>query len=171
MLLKYADNSYEDEIFYSKENNVVKRVIDYITDPSKNYVAYTGCVGFPVYDIDMFDGYFYSTQILYGRCEGDKLFHLVIAFPQYSSLGDKDIMAAAWAVAKHIGKGFQVVFSVHFDTQCRHIHFVINSVSYVNGGVYKPNTTKMKQYYEVIRHVLPGRPLGMLNYELPDRYR
>lgn len=95
----------------------------------------------------------------------------MIAFYQYSSLGDKDIMAVVWAVAKHIGKVFQVVFSVHFDTRCRYIHFVINSVSYVNGDMYKPNTTKLKQYYEVIRHVLPGRPLGMLNYDLPDRYR
>lgn len=58
MFLKYADNSYADEIFYSIDNNVVKRVINYITAPSKNYMAYTGCVGFPVYDIDMFGGIF-----------------------------------------------------------------------------------------------------------------
>ena len=170
MLLKYADNSYSDQVIYGRDN-VVKRVLNYITDPSKNYGYYTGCVGFPVYDTDMFEGCFYATQILYGKFQGEKLFHLVIAFPQHSDLGDDEIMTAAKATADYIGRRFQVVFSVHFDTECRHIHFAINSVSYVNGEVYRPNTTKLKHYYEVISHALPGRSLGRVVYELPDRYR
>lgn len=171
MILKYVNEDYSDEIIFDGRNNVVKRVLRYITNVHKILGRYTGCVGFSEYDIDIMEEGFYAVQILYGKLEGDKLVHMVISFPVNTDLSDEQIMFAGQAVAAYIGERFQVVFGVHLDEASRHIHFVINPVSFVNGEVYKPNTTKLREYYGVICDVLRGYWLGDFVYELPERYR
>ena len=171
MILKYVDEDYSDEIIFDGRNNVVKRVLGYITNVHKTLERYTGCVGFPEYDIDIMEESFYAVQILYGKLEGDKLVHMVISFPVNTHLSDEQIMYAGQAVAVYIGERFQVVFGVHLDEESRHIHFVINPVSFVNGEVYKPNTTKLREYYGVICDVLRGYWLGDFVYDVPEKYR
>ncbi len=171
MILKYVDEDYSDEIIFDGRNNVVKRVLGYITNVHKTLERYTGCVGFPEYDIDIMEESFYAVQILYGKLEGDKLVHMVISFPVNTDLSDEQIMYAGQAVAVYIGERFQVVFGVHLDEESRHIHFVINPVSFVNGEVYKPNTTKLREYYGVICDVLRGYWLGDFVYDVPEKYR
>lgn len=171
MILKYVDEDYSDGIIFDGRNNVVKRVLGYITNVHKTLGMYTGCVGIPDNDIDIMEESFYAVQILYGKLEGDKLVHMVISFPVNTDLSDEQIMFAGEAVAAYIGERFQVVFGVHLDEDSRHIHFVINPVSFVNGEVYKPNTTKLGKYYNMICDMLRGHRLGDFVYELPERYR
>lgn len=170
MFLKYADENYCEDLYMVNECNVVKRLLRYILNSDKNMGRYAGCTGVLNYDIETIANQFYITQLLYNYKEIERLIHLIISFPENVELSYGQISAAGQAVADVIGKTHQVVYSVHTDNGNPHIHFVINTVNFDGGSIYKPNTTKLTNYYNVIRGMYPDCVLGRCQYDIPGRF-
>lgn len=89
---------------------------------------------------------------------------MVIAFDPELEIIEETAMDIANLIADIIGAEHQVVFGVHANGLYPHIHFIINPVSYINGKIYKANTTKIKCYGMAIRGYLksidPGIDIG-----------
>lgn len=163
--IKYMHTSYNENVYLDRdEDNVVLRLIKYAVNNDKTYGMYIGHRGFPTFDIEAIEKQFYATQILYNKFSGDKLIHMVIAFDPELEIIEETAMDIANLIADIIGAEHQVVFGVHVNGLYPHIHFIINPVSYINGKIYKANTTKIKCYGMAIRGYLksidPGIDIG-----------
>lgn len=61
--------------------------------------------------------------------------HLIVSFDDpYISL---DVVGKiAWEIGALYGKSYQVFYGVHLDTTHTHIHYAINTVSYIDGKMF-----------------------------------
>lgn len=81
---------------------------------------------------------FKTVKATYDKMDGQQVVHIIVGF------GRKDIMSPILAyifaekLANYIGQRFQVIYAVHqgsdYSSNYLHIHFVVNTVSYVDGN-------------------------------------
>lgn len=71
----------------------------------------------------------------FGKTDGRQLLHIVVSFDKVTEgwMNPWNAYKIAYDFARIELCGQQVVFGVHDNTDSLHIHFVVNSVSYVNG--------------------------------------
>lgn len=88
-----------------------------------------------------------TVKRFHNKTDGKQLWHLVVNIYRYKSVQSrKEYLAkreTELSYCRLIGydvcslifnKGFQNVFAIHEDSEYLHLHFVINSVSYINGN-------------------------------------
>lgn len=64
--------------------------------------------------------------------------HFTVSFDDETSAYDAWILS--WRIAAYYADRYQIVFGVHEDTDNLHIHFVMNTVSFVDGLKYSGGT-------------------------------
>ena len=89
--------------------------------------------GMNVFDLSKAGEEFMQVKRYYGKMFGRHIKHFYITFDK-----DEPVMPElAYILAYHISmfyrSRFQVVFSVHEETDNLHIHFAINTVSFIDG--------------------------------------
>lgn len=145
-ILKYSCNTYGDETKNGKD--VITRVLEYILDCNKTRPELTGCVGVVRTCIPYMSNQFRAIQKLYKRKPDEMIVHLIVSFPELFDICEGMVIKEiADKTANTIGKEFQVVYAVHTDKIEKHIHFVINSVNFLNGKEYSKTVSNLKQYY------------------------
>ena len=133
-VIDYASNFEKTSL---KENEDLENVIDYATKSSKTeqklFVNALNCYPISAYE-QMQD-----TKEKYGKKKG------ILAFHSYQSFAPGEVTPE---VAHEIGMkfaeqmwgdSFEVAVATHLDTGCCHNHFVLNSVSFVDGKKYYDN--------------------------------
>lgn len=55
----------------------------------------------------------------------------------------QDLYYIALRISVYYGCSYQIVFGVHTDTEKIHIHFIMNTVSFIDGTMYSGNETDM----------------------------
>ena len=60
----------------------------------------------------------------------------VVSFEEQTEFTAYDAYTLAFQIAAYYADRYQIVFGVHEDSDNLHIHFVFNSVSFVNGVKY-----------------------------------
>ena len=58
--------------------------------------------------------------------------HFYVSFGR-KEIGYKMVLQIAWTIAEYYGKRYQVLYGIHTDTANLHIHYAINTVSFVDG--------------------------------------
>lgn len=75
--------------------------------------------------------------------------HLIVSFDDgYISL-DK-VSKIAWEIGGLYGNCFQVFYGIHMDTPHPHIHFAINTVSFVDGLMFSEGPA---DYFELVKNI------------------
>jgi hypothetical protein len=125
--------------------NDLRDVIDYAMNPDKTekqfYVTGINCESFSAYEEMK------NTKEFFHKEDG------ILGFHAYQSFKEKVSPEVAHQIgielAKEIwGDRFQVIVTTHLNTEHTHNHFVVNSVSFVDGLKYYDNHTT----YSRIRH-------------------
>lgn len=121
-VLKEVEKSY-------KSKAALKAVLNYIMDKS---VAVEGGAVNPHYAAECM----LIVKDVYHKTAGRQIRHFVLSF---SATDDMDLACVCqinrWITALFMER-FQIVSAVHTDTNLFHIHFVINTVSYLDGMMY-----------------------------------
>ena len=120
------------------DDEAIPTLINYCFDPKKTDNALIGGMA-----VDVQDAIFEMTALskAYGKDYGLRLRHMILAFSpmEVISMGscDLDLMQsiAEWAISLY-GWRYQIVYSIHLDTENPHIHFVMNTTSYLDGTKY-----------------------------------
>ncbi len=142
-VIDYAANIEKTSL---KDKEVLKDVLDYATRSSKTekklFVNALNCSPASAYE------QMQETKKEYGKKNG------ILAFHGYQSFAPGEVTPE---VAHEIGMkfaeqmwgdSFEVVVATHLDTDCCHNHFVLNSVSFVDGKKYnscKANNRRMRE--------------------------
>lgn len=120
------------------DDEALETVISYCRDPAKTADDLTGGLGVKVdqaaYEMD-------RLAWAYGKNCGLRLRHWVLSFShkelkRFRSSALDILKKFAWYAAAYYGYQYQIIYAIHTDTDCPHIHFVMNTVSYTTGQKY-----------------------------------
>ena len=77
---------------------------------------------------------------LWFQNDGRQLRHFILSFTDQESKHISEpgnLVTGAYQVCDYFADEFQIVFGVHHSSDRRHIHFVMNNVSFVTGKRYR----------------------------------
>ena len=132
---KFPGKKYHDE-------NSLYDVIPYCCNPQKTKSGYIGCFGASVpYAAEQMD----KLAIAYGKACSIRLRHMMLSFGPGERITPFLAYQIAYQAAWYYGREYQILFAVHENKQLLHVHFVMNTVSYLDGHKY---AGKREDYYE-----------------------
>lgn len=81
---------------------------------------------------------FQAVKAVYDKMDGQQVTHIIAGFSRKDIMNPMMAYIFAEQFANYIGQRFQVIYGVHqgsdYSQYYLHIHFVINTVSYVDGN-------------------------------------
>ena len=97
---------------------------------------------------------FMTVKKLHHKTHGRQGIHMVLSItPDIPENSDEVYMDIADEIASYFSE-YQSVYSVHKDTRHRHIHMVLNSVSYETGKKFSQSKQELNQLKGYFNHVL-----------------
>lgn len=152
--------------YSDKEWQALKDVLEYAKDEEKTeeqfYVSGLNC------NPDKARDQFVMVKEQYNKTGGIQAYHGYISFKDTDNLSPDLAHQIGVEFAGRVwGERFQVVVTTHLNTKCLHCHYVINSVSLVDG---KRLQNKEKAWF-YFRHIADEvcREYGLSVVEKPDR--
>lgn len=152
--------------YSDKEWQALKDVLEYAKDEEKTeqqfYVSGINC------NPDKARDQFVMVKEQYNKTGGIQAYHGYISFKDTDNLSpDLAHQIGMEFVGRVWGERFQVVVTTHLNTKCLHCHYVINSVSLVDG---KRLQNKEKAWF-YFRHIADEicKEYGLSVVEKPDR--
>lgn len=127
VIVKIPEGKYENP-------DAVENVIYYVLRLNNmNLVGGYGIIPASVEDIV---NQFYIVKKAYRVTDGKQIFHVIFSIDKTWHFSDKQVMNLAYQLGRYFANDRQVVFGIHNDTKCLHIHMAVNTVAYTN-GVYQ----------------------------------
>lgn len=91
-----------------------------------------------------------TVKRFYGKEGGREYIHFVVSFKSYKDADTAYFMAEKIAELYY---GFQVLFTVHVNTVNTHAHFIINSVSVVDGHKFSQSRSDLQRLKDKINSI------------------
>ncbi len=126
-----------------QNKDAVEKTIRYITGnngASKNKVLSVGGYGVDYENYQNAIEQFQITKSIYHKEDKRQVVHMVVSFDgeKEKVLQKSDIEELGYQIGRLLSKeSYQAVWAVHGNTDHPHIHYIINSVSYINGSKYR----------------------------------
>ena len=103
-----------------------------------------------------------------------QLKHFLITFASNEAdLTDFDELMQLGFLTGQLFREYQMVYAVHWDSNHCHIHFVMNTTSFLDGHQYSDGLAMMNQLCALLRNRYPGYKVELLQtrkYSLSDPY-
>ena len=144
-----------------REINQLAHRIDYITDGSRTIPGLIGGVG-----VDASNALFRMSVVkgIYHKTDGRQYVEFVASFK------DKVPLGTAFELARDLAlhySDFQVLYAVHYNVLHVHIHFIVNTVSVVDGHKFSQGKKEMQSLKNYFRLLCDKRCIDLEN--TPDR--
>lgn len=136
----------------NKDPDYKNTLIDYLTENHKTadgqYVDTYGCSKTaPLRDMN-------TVCKVHHKTDGKQAEHFVLSVtPDKKENTNASYMEIGRRISSYFD-GFQSVFALHTDTSTRHLHFLINSVSYKDGRKFSQGPTELNNFKTYCNHVL-----------------
>ena len=147
-LINYAANpeKTEGQRYSEKQIQALHDVMDYASDDYKTErsLFVSGVNTTP----DTAKQKMHQTKLHYGKMDGIVAFHAIQSFKPGETTPDRAHEIGIKLAKEMWGDRFEVVIATHLNKEHLHNHFVINSVSFLDGKKYYDNTAnynKMKR--------------------------
>lgn len=124
----------------------------YITNAAK---AKSGFIGRRMVDDDI-AGCMNFMVTMCGVDDDAELLHFVLTFSPEEVNEPKTACGFAEQITDYIATKYQVCYAVHEDTENLHVHFVFNSMSYLDGRCFK-GTEASQQLTDFVARILHYR--------------
>ncbi len=90
----------------------------------------------------------------YRKTEGRQARHFVVSLGSDSLIMPNEADQLAMQICAYYANRFQIVYSVHEDTDNLHIHFVLNTVSYVDGKKFTESPAELWRFKEYVSRLI-----------------
>lgn len=136
--------------------NAINYVIDGHTDYDKRYSFNT--------DIDDVIHQFRIVKEYYGKTSGNPVFHFILIFNARTTRGD-DLEHTEYicgSIARYFSDKYQIIWGIHEKRMSKkyvgiasvyHAHFVMNSVSYIDGRMFGGSHSEIYAFLDHIKHM------------------
>ena len=110
----------------------------------------------------------------YHKKSGVQLKHFFITFHDREMLyvGFEDILQLGFEVGKYFGE-YQMVYGIHLDSNHVHLHFVMNTTSFLDGHKYSDGLSKFNGLCRYLRERFPRFEVHLFqsgHYSADDPY-
>lgn len=141
------------------DKSSVRTLIKYATTDKRTggCVRFRGAIGADSHDPEEMIRQFIKVKKYYGKTEGRQVRHFVVSFDPTQKEGQvSSEMIAKWAyrIAWFYGSRYQMIYGIHEDTDTPHVHFVFNTVSYIDGKMYTSMLDEISQLYNHIDRII-----------------
>lgn len=133
-VLDYADNHLKTanpDLYSARELKDLREVLDYAANDEKTakqyFVTGINCIGEIAYEQMM------ATKQRYGKTSGNLAYHAYQSFSPDEVTPEKCHEIGVKLAERIWGNRHEILVTTHLNTRCVHNHFVINSVSCVDG--------------------------------------
>lgn len=137
---------------YSNED-AVEREINYIYNPSHATSGYYGGVAVSYLNPEITIEQFKAVKRIYHKEDGRQIKHLVVSFAKNEHVSAKKALEIGYIIAEYFNNRYQIYFGVHENEEHIHIHFGINTVSYIDGKKYSAGPyeqDEIRKYIEAV---------------------
>lgn len=149
--VKAISGSYDDQRACA---NVINYIFQYYKTPNDLIGGYGAIVTTTNQCVECFE----IVKNIFNKQDGRQLKHIIISFERnFNDLNA--IYEMAFDFARFFANDYQVVFAVHEDKPCYHIHLVINSVSFKDGRMLDYNYVMDKKFKEFVNTICFMREL------------
>lgn len=137
--------------FYS-DLSAIENVTNYIIADKNNQGMILPWVGsYNIFNVINSAWEMYSIKAYYNDLNRNYIRHFIISFEQSDYFTFADAMLMAVKVCGYFCGDFQVVYAVHQNTRHLHIHFVLNTTSFVDGKRLRDSYESRARFYKYLR--------------------
>jgi hypothetical protein len=140
-ILKFVNDDYS-------ESGSLERIIYYAIRPDKTPFNYIGSMGIVISDAA------YEMLLVkkaFDKTGGRQARHFIVSFASEECVTAYDALVLGYDIARYYSSRYQIIFGVHQDEPQIHIHFVFNTVSFIDGLMYaegKDDYFRLKNYID-----------------------
>ena len=95
-----------------------------------------------------------KVQNFYGKTEDRLARHFIISFDDTYCIDAETAVRLAYKIALYYSSRHQIIFGVHEDTGNIHIHFVLNTVSFVDGLKFSESPGEFARFKHYVENVI-----------------
>lgn len=144
-ILKEVKGSYDDLL-------AIKDVTNYIiADKTRPGYILPWIYSCNIFNLTQVEEEFMAIKQYYNDFGGKLLRHFVISFETNDYFTVADAMILAFKVCGFFSSRFQVMYAVHQNTKHLHIHFVVNTTSFVDGKRLSDSYEDRAQFKKYVR--------------------
>lgn len=152
--MKFVNNE-----FYEKKEST-ETILHYVSDPVKTN-GWLGSMNVSS-DVDMCRDQFQRVRSYFDKDDGRKLVHFVVSARVYDYLTDMEMWENAKLIARYFAPGYQIFWAIHKADSasiynagsCRHIHFVMNSVSFADGKKFHQTQGELQAFKKYVDKIV-----------------
>ena len=105
-----------------------------------------------------------SVKKAYHKSNGKQGEHIAISLtPDRKSVSNEEYLKVAEEVADLLFHNYNCIYAVHIDSTYRHIHFLVNSVSYVDGKRFHSSKSDLAQTKAAVNRILERHNFDIIN--------
>lgn len=151
-IVNFVSNHYDKEHF----ENPIGELIAYACNPYKTSGVFggvnTSCnPSICEYEMNAVKRYFIKE-------DGRELIHIIVSDETFNRMSLQSAYYVGYKIGSYYGSKFQVFFGFHHQqlrgSNYNHYHFIINSVSYVNGDKYSESFAEREKFKEYVENTL-----------------
>lgn len=144
---------------YSTENmnydDVDLTMLRYITEPNKAINGW--CFAFGVYlsSPEFMAQQFKIVRKVFHKETGRILRHFIVSYSPQDNMEAERAFRIAYNIALYYAGSYQIVLAVHQDTKNVHTHFIMNTVSYIDGRKFSEGPVEFAKFLDYVKKQMP----------------
>lgn len=139
-ILKIKNHSYASEA-------ALENVVNYVLRSDR----YGGLAVDPEYAVFQMQ----LVKQLWQKTDGRQVRHMILSFSKDEVLANYKAMEYGYQICQYFGDRFQIVFALHTDTDHVHLHFALNTVSFVDGIKFSAGLSDYWRLRNYIQSIMP----------------
>jgi len=133
---------------------VIQNEIQYITNPNKT-VGLIGGLGVTPFDPEKMIEQMICVKKGFDKYESGyrQIRHIVVSFHKKWNVTPQSAWAIAYEIAWYYAGKYQICFGIHQNTDNLHIHFIQNTVSYIDGKLFSGGPLEFNKFQQYVNQV------------------
>ena len=124
----------------------IRNLIGYVTDENKTH-KYIGAIGTNADEPEKMIQQMEAVKEGFDKKHGYRQArHLIVSFENDEKITPDIAYFIAYDIACYYSDRYQICFGVHLDTDNIHIHFIQNTVSYVDGKLFSGGPWELEKF-------------------------
>lgn len=158
-----------DEEYCCKKS--IRNLIGYATNENKTH-HYIGAIGTNAYEPEKMIQQMMAVKKGFDKVKGYRQArHLLVSFEDEAKITPDMACFIAYDIARYYSDRYQICFGVHLNTDNIHIHFIQNTVSYVDGKLFSGGSWELQKFKYYVNSVIFGyRVAGLNPVQVLDEY-
>lgn len=130
------------------DNQALANVVNYVT---KGGCGLCGGIGVDtLHAVEQMQ----QVKVFWGKDHGRRIRHFILSFKKSETIAYVQLMRLGFEICKYYSD-YQSVYGLHTDTDHRHLHFAVNTVSYKGGKMYAGGLSDWYRLQGYIQGLLP----------------